>query len=57
MQVVDMKVRNMPQINLRIKPEVKEWIIKESEKRERSQNWLISKLLEDEMLRSISQAK
>lgn len=52
-----MKVRNMPQINLRIKPEVKEWIIKESEKRERSQNWLISKLLEDEMLRSISQAK
>jgi len=52
-----MKTRDMPQVNIRIKPELKKWLAGEAERRDRSQNWLISKLLEDAMLGSRTQIK
>lgn len=45
-----MKVREMPQMVIRTKPRVKEWIERKSAKEERSQNWLIGKILEKAML-------
>lgn len=45
-----MKVREMPQLILRVKPEVKGWLEKKAKNEERSQNWLIGKILEEAML-------
>jgi hypothetical protein len=46
-----MKVREMPQLVIRTKPSVKEWVERKAEKEERSQNWLIGKILEEAMQR------
>lgn len=42
-----MKVKEMTQVIVRLKPDLKEWIEARAEKEERSQNWLIGKLLEE----------
>ncbi|MNG03634.1 hypothetical protein D3C84_867230 [compost metagenome] len=44
-----MKVREMPQLVIRVKPAVKAWIERKAEQEERSQNWLIGKILEEAM--------
>lgn len=44
-----MKVREMPQMVMRVKPEVKEWLEKKAKNEERSQNWLVGKILEEAM--------
>lgn len=46
-----MKVRDMAQLVLRINPAAKEWLEKKARQEERSQNWLIGKLLEEAMQR------
>lgn len=45
-----MKVREMPQLVIRVKPEIKAWIERKAAQGERSQNWLIGKILEEAML-------
>lgn len=44
-----MKVREMPQMVIRTKPRVKTWIERKAAQEERSQNWLIGKILEEAM--------
>lgn len=44
-----MRVRDMSQMILRVNPEVKEWLEKKAKSEERSQNWLIGKILEEAM--------
>lgn len=46
-----MKVKEMPQLMLRMKPEVKAWVERKAQAEERSQTWLIGKILEMEMQR------
>ncbi|MDU4059452.1 MAG: hypothetical protein E7H60_23180 [Pseudomonas oryzihabitans] len=46
-----MKVREMPQMAIRLKPELKVWLEERAAKEERSQNWLIGKILEEERQR------
>jgi len=42
-----MKVREMPQLVIRIRPELKAWLERKAADEERSQNWLIAKALEE----------
>ncbi|WP_165496974.1 hypothetical protein [Phytopseudomonas dryadis] len=42
-----MKVREMPQLVIRIRPEIKAWLERKAVSEERSQNWLIGKALEE----------
>lgn len=42
-----MKVREMPQFVIRIRPELKAWLERKAADEERSQNWLIGKVLEE----------
>ncbi len=44
-----MKVREMPQMVIRVRPDVKAWIERKAAQDERSQNWLIGKILEEAM--------
>ena len=46
-----MKVREMAQLVIRTKPTVKEWVERKAQQEERSQNWLIGKILEEAMQR------
>lgn len=46
-----MNVREMPQMAIRLKPEIKAWLEKRAKNEERSQNWLIGKVLEEAMQR------
>lgn len=42
-----MRVREMPQLVIRVRPEVKAWLERKAADEERSQNWLIGKALEE----------
>ncbi len=44
-----MKVREMPQLVIRVRPDVKAWVERKAAQEERSQNWLIGKILEEAM--------
>lgn len=44
-----MKVREMPQLVIRVKPDIKSWVERKAAQEERSQNWLIGKILEEAM--------
>jgi len=46
-----MKVRDMSQLVIRVNPIAKEWLERKAKQEERSQNWLIGKLLEEAMQR------
>lgn len=46
-----MKQRDINPFGLRMPPKVKEWIEQKSADQERSQNWLIVKILEQEMVK------
>lgn len=52
-----MKVRERAQLVIRTKPEVKAWVERKSQQEERSQNWLIGKILEEAMLKDELQAR
>lgn len=41
-----MKVREMPQMVIRVKPESKDWVIKKAKEEQRSQNFIVNKALE-----------
>ena len=46
-----MKVRDMAQVIVRLKPEAKEWLSNKASKEERSQNWFVSRMIEEAMKR------
>ncbi|XEG74005.1 hypothetical protein QA447_07180 [Pseudomonas sp. abacavir_1] len=46
-----MKVREMPQVMIRLNPKVKAWVEGKAKADERSQSWLIGKILEEAMTR------
>lgn len=44
-----MKVREMPQLVIRTKPAIKKWVERKAQQADRSQNWVIGKILEEAM--------
>lgn len=52
-----MKQREIKPFGLRMPPEVKAWIESQAEKEERSQNWLLVKIIKREMDRDEQQIK
>lgn len=46
-----MKKGQRPQFGLRIKQEVHDWLLAKSVREDRSMNWIVSKVLEDAMLK------
>lgn len=42
-----MKARDIPPFGLRLPPSLKEWVEQQSEKEERSQNWLLTKIVQE----------
>lgn len=51
-----MKVRDMPQMVIRLNPESKEWVKSKAAQLERSQNWIVAKAVEEARLRDEKQA-
>lgn len=44
-----MKVREMAQMVIRLRPDAKQWVVETAKKSERSQNWLIGKIIDKAM--------
>lgn len=42
-----MKVRDMAQLIIRLPDQDKEWLVRKAEEQERSQNWLVSRLVRE----------
>ncbi len=50
-----MKKINVAQLCLRVNPSVRDWLFVKAEAAERSMNWVVSKILEQEMLKDIEE--
>lgn len=48
-----MKTREINPFGLRMTPEIRDYVAKKAEKEERSQNWLICKILKEAMEREL----
>ena len=51
-----MKVREMPQVAFRLKPHQKDWLERKAEQDERSQAWVMMRIVEEAMQRDQQQA-
>lgn len=45
-----MRQNQTAQLCLRVKPEIRDWLMSVADKEERSMNWVVNKILEKEML-------
>lgn len=48
-----MRQNQTAQLCLRVKPEIRDWLMSAADKEERSMNWVVNKILEQEMLKDI----